>query len=207
MCNIEIATCVAGYMSALGAIATCIVAGITINVGFYQQKYKKITESIQHFYLRLKTNLEIIQTYFDCSKEECILTYFCDIETYSSSHKLIERSSFEDIRNRIISMLLDTDYYLFGKQLKDIHKKDIESLNDLNAKIKNLLKELYKLKGILSLEKIDDNEYYNKYRPIYFYSDEKITGDEYAYKKAIELKNSILSINSAINILVEKHFD
>lgn len=206
MCNIEIATCVAGYLAACGAIATCIVAGITIRVGFYQQKYNRITDSIQHFYLRLKSNLEIIQTYFNCKKEECILTYFCNNDNYSSYHTLIERYSFENIRNKIINMLLDTDYFLFDKQLKAVDKKNYESLNKLNTNISVLLKELYSLKGIIPIEEIDDNEYYNKYRPIIFYSDKNFKGEEYAYNKAMELNKLIVSINQGIDKLVANHF-
>ncbi len=197
-------------IGAVGSIIACVVAVITIIANFNNQKYHKILDSIQCFYMKLLQNLKLIEPYFEGEIEECILTYFCDNYAYSSTHKLVDRLAFEERRNLIIKLLSESDHYLYNNQLKSYSKKKSKNANIdiLNNYINKLFDLLIKLKGIIPLtDKLSDNDYFNSpYRPIYYRNSTESKGEQCAFEEAKYIADLIKKITNQVNVLIQIYF-
>lgn len=197
--SVDIINCVFGIIAAIGSVGACIVAGVSIHLGFKNQSRNKILDVVQHFYLRLKNNLELMQYYFnERQKAECILTYFCTDESIASTHKLVDRLGFEQLRKQIIKLLLENDFNLYERQMNECGIN--YNIDALNSEINVVLKKLVLWNGIVPFQNMKDDDYFYV-RPIYFTGNEQVQSADIAYQAAQEFNAEIIQIINKINAL------
>lgn len=182
-----------------------MVAGLSIKGGFKHQKINRIFDSVEHFYYKLKNNIILLDNFFNKETDsECILTYFCQNEEKASNFSLVYRVRFEDIRTKVVDLLLNNDYAIFSRHLKEC-KIDYK-IDELNVIIKIFLKEILKCSGATPILCDDDNEYFHK-RPVYFCDSDTKKGEEIALEKSKEIHGLIMKILEEIQILSDKIID